>query len=172
VITNVLAEIDGIEFLQPVLQRFGDYDPNVFDFTYDPPDAIIGDGETIASYCRKLPYIFQTMNGPGGTAQEINLDQWELTWNMQFDPLCAAESLIWYRRMLENGECENSFWTGKPPGQYTANRWCTILKYFHVEIPRESPNKIRFRPKSYHLLVNGIFPQGIYLVALNLGVNV
>jgi len=84
IITNVLAEIEGIEFLQPVLFRFGDYDPNRFDYTYDPPDNLFGDGETISSYCRTLSYVFQTTNGPGGTSQEINLQQWEDTFKVLF----------------------------------------------------------------------------------------
>jgi hypothetical protein len=135
--TNIVAAIEQESAAPASINRFGAFDPYRIKYVYDTTPDLIGVANTAPARCGKLNYIFKHVNWTGSS---IDIDQWEEQYRERYDPTCATESLLWYRRMIveETLECGASFATGAPnPQNY---EWCKLMRAFKCHLDkREDP---------------------------------
>jgi hypothetical protein len=146
--TNVQMTVAGSESMAPFLYRYGPYDPARVPYIYDVPMSLISSAETVNARCNHINYLFKSVNWTG----DFSRDQWDLHNMVRYQPDCATESMLYYRRYFAIGGsvCEYSFWTGDKEPNFPLYEWCHIFNNFVCEsYTRDGIDFLRCSPKVY-----------------------
>jgi len=149
--SNVQMTVIGSEAMAPFLFRYGEYDPANIPYIYDTAPDLISSAETANARCNHLNYQFKSVNWTGPYSRA----QWDQHNMVRYQPDCATESLLYYRRYFGQGntQCEYSFWTGAGPEQFPKYTWCSILQNFDCQsrTNEKGAKVLRCSPKVYQV---------------------
>jgi hypothetical protein len=145
-VTNIVPTIKREAQAPPTLRRFGWYDPNkacstgssdacVYDTAPDQQCSAL----SASGCCGKINYVQQFLNWTG-SGRPINLQQWKDHYQTSFNPECAMESLLPWRRYLDpvTWECRYDFSTGLDYFEF--HEWCNLLRFFLCHPPFKRGN--------------------------------